>query len=75
MREVLLNMLEDVCPGIDFRTETDFVDNGILESLDIVMIATEMMHVFDIRITVEDLLPEFFNSIDGMLTLIRNKQK
>ena len=74
MRETLLNTLEDVCPGIDFREETDFVDNGVLESLDIVMIATELMHVFGIRITVEDLLPEYFNSIDGMLSLIQKKQ-
>lgn len=74
MREKLLNALEEVCPGIDFRGETDFVDNGVLESLDIVMIATELMHVFGIRITVEDLLPEYFNSVDGMLTLIQNKK-
>lgn len=75
MRETLLNALEEVCPGIDFRGETDFVDNGVLESLDIVMIATELMHIFGIRITVEDLLPEYFNSVDGMLALIQSKRK
>lgn len=74
MREKLLGILEEVCPGIDFRGETDFVDNGVLESLDIVMIATELMQVFGIRITVEDLLPEYFNTIDGLLSLIQKKQ-
>lgn len=69
-REKLLKILEDILPGVDFEKETALVDDGILESLDIVSVVTEIMDVFDVEIDVDDLLPENFNSVDAMLSLI-----
>lgn len=75
MREELLNILSDCCPDVDFEHETALIDDGLLESLDIVMIVTDLMHRFDIRLSVDDLLPENFNSVDDILALIRSKQQ
>lgn len=69
-REKLLQILEDILPGVDFEKETALVDDGILESLDIVSVVTEIMDTFDVEIDVDDLLPENFNSVDAMLNLI-----
>ena len=74
MREQLLKILYESCPGVDFETETALIDDGILESLDIVTIASEIMGTFDVELTVDDLQPEAFNSVDAMLALIRSKQ-
>ena len=73
-RKVLLEILLDVCPDIDFERETALIDDGILESLDIVSIVTGMMDEFDIELNVEDLLPENFNSLEDMLRLIESRQ-
>ena len=75
MREKLLEILYESCPGVDFETETALIDDGILESLDIVTIASEIMGVFDIELSVEDLQPEAFNSVDAMLAMISEKLK
>ncbi len=75
MREQLLRILTEAVPGVDFDSETALVDNGILESLDIVTIVSEIMDVFDIALTVDDLTPENFNTIEDILKLINSKQE
>ena len=74
MREELLEILTDCCPDVDFENETALFDDGLLESLDIVMIVNDICHHFGVSINVDDLLPENFNSVDGILDLIRSKQ-
>ena len=75
MKKKLIDLLSDTCPGIDFENETALIDDGLLESLDIVAIVTEIMDAFDVVITVDDLLPENFNSVDAMLALIEQRRK
>ncbi len=73
MRERLLDVLRDVCPDLDFTRETSLIEDGLLESLDVVSIVTGIMDEFDVDIVVDDLLPENFNSVDAMLALIESK--
>ena len=72
-RDALLDILRDVCPDLDFERETSLIDDGLLESLDIVSIVTGIMDEFDVEINVDDLLPENFNSVDDMIALIESK--
>ena len=58
---------------MDFVNETALIDDGLLESLDIVMIVTEIMQEFGVELTVDDLLPENFNSVDALLALIESR--
>lgn len=75
MREKLLRILNETCPGVDYENETALVDDGYLESLDVVTVVTEIMDAFNIRLSIEDLLPEHFNSVDAMLELISSARK
>ena len=74
MKDKLLQILEEDCPGVDFAEETALVDDGVIESLDLVTIVADIMDAFGIELTVDDLLPENFNTVDGMLNLIERKQ-
>ena len=74
MREKLLEILTESVPGVDFETETALVDDEILESLDIVTIVSELNDAFDVEITVDDLVPENFNSLDAMLALLQARK-
>ena len=73
--EELYELLKECCPGVDFDTQQRLIDDGILESLDIVTIVSELMEHYDIDIDVEDLVPENFNSVQAIYELIRGRQE
>lgn len=73
MREKLLKLLKENVPGVNFEAETALVDDGILESMDIVMVVTEIMAAFDVELSVDDLVPENFNSVDSMVAMLEEK--
>lgn len=74
MREELLHILTETCPGVDFEEGSALIDDEIIDSLDIVTIVSEIMAAFDVEISVEDLQPEHFNSVDAILDLIETNR-
>ena len=71
----LLAILHTTCPGIDFENETALVDNEFIDSLDVVTIVSEIMGTFDVELSVEDIIPENFNSAQAMMALIEERSK
>ena len=70
MKEQILEILEDINSDVDYETETALIDDGILDSFDIVSLVSELNSCFDINITVVELVPENFNSLDAMTELV-----
>lgn len=68
--ETLLEILEDLHPDVDFTVECALIDDGILDSLDIVTLITEINDKFDISIPAEEIVPENFNSAAALMALI-----
>ena len=74
MKKQIIDILSESCPGIDFETETALIDDGLIDSLDIVAVVTELMEAFDVELGVDDLTPENFNSVEAIEELIESKQ-
>lgn len=72
--EKLLEVLKSIRDDIDFENETKLIDDGILDSFDIVSVVSELCDVYEITITAEDMEPENFNSAEAMLALIDRLQ-
>ena len=68
--EKLLAILRELHPDVDFATTADLVDDGILDSLDIVTLVTEINAEFDVTIPAEEIVPENFNSAEALMELI-----
>ena len=68
--EQLIELLQELHPEIDYETEEGLVDNGILDSLDIVTLITDINDAFDVSIPAEEILPENFNSAKALWDLI-----
>ena len=75
MKEKVLEILEEIREAIDFENETKLADDRLLSSLDIVTIVGKFNDEFDVEISVEDLEPENFNSVDAMVELITRMQE
>lgn len=75
MEQKLMEILNDLRPDVEFETETKLIDDGILDSFDIVSLVSELNSEFDIEINVMDLEPVNFNSVKAMLELIVKLQE
>ncbi len=69
--EELLNILRDLHDDVDFMNETLLIDDGILDSFDIIQLVSSINDTFDIDIDAGDLLPENFNTVNAMWELIQ----
>ncbi len=74
MRKQIIEILTEICPGIDFEAEKALIDDGLIDSLDIVAVVTELMETFDVELGVDDLTPENFNSVEAIAELIESRQ-
>ena len=74
MKKQIIEILSEICPGIDFETETALIDDGLIDSLDIVAVVTDLMDTFDVQLGVDDLTPENFNSVEAICQLIERAQ-
>ena len=72
--EQLLKIMSEIRPDLDFTAEKLLIDNGILDSFDIISIVAEVNEQFGIEINVNDLLPENFNSAEALYELIGKLQ-
>ena len=66
----LSEILKELHPDVDYETEEGLVDEGILDSLDIVTLVTEINDRFDVSIPPEELVPDNFNSAAALFELI-----
>ena len=74
MREKMLEILKTIRPDVDFEKEDKLIDDGILDSFDIIAIVGEFNEAFEVDIDVDDLEPENFNTVDAMLELVKRLQ-
>ena len=73
MRDRILAILKEIRMDVDFEHEELLIDDGILDSFDIISIVNEFNNTFEIDIDVEDLEPEIFNTVEAMQALIEQK--
>ena len=71
--EKLEEILRELRPDIGLEGKA-FVDDGVLDSFDIVTLVGEIVDAFGVEIAVEDIIPENFNSVDAIMELINRKK-
>ena len=69
--ETLLEILKSIRPDVDFENETALIDDGILDSFDVVSIISELDDAFGVQIRITELDPDNFNSAEAIWKLIQ----
>ena len=64
--EELLKILKEIHSDVDYETCTTLIDDGILDSFDIISIITEVSSEFDVQIPANEIVPENFNSAEAL---------
>lgn len=69
--EKIMKILKELRPDVDFTEEKDLIDGGILSSFDLMSLVEELSDAYDIDIEMDDIVPENFNSAEGIYRLIQ----
>lgn len=69
--EQIYMILEDLRPEFDFRGSDNFIDDGYLDSFDIVTLISEIEEKYNISIDGLDIVPENFETAVSIVALIK----
>ena len=75
MEKEILALLKDLQPTFDFEEDADFIEEGYLDSFDVVTLVVDLEDKFSVLISALDILPENFASIKAMCQLIEKSEK
>lgn len=66
-----MEILKGIRPDVDFENETSLIDDGILDSFDVVSIISELDNEFGVQVRITELDPESFNSAEAIWNLVQ----
>ena len=71
MKELVIRSLSELRPECDFTQDgIDFIEEGMLDSFDLVSLVTELDQKFGISIDGIDILPENFSTVDAIVKML-----
>lgn len=70
MEEKVLSILKEIRPEFDFEESDNFVEDGYLDSFDIVTLVSELETAFDVVIDGLDVLPENFETVQDICNMV-----
>ena len=72
MKEKIIEILSDLRPEFDFtQTGVDFIEEGMLDSFDMVALVSDLENQFGIKIDGVDVVPENFGTLEAIENILR----
>ena len=71
MQEKIFDILTEINPDVSMAGDVKLIDEGILDSFDIVNVVREIEDAFHIEISAKDVMPEHFNSVYAISELVK----
>lgn len=68
--EELIEILEEIEPGVDYENCITLIDDNYLDSLAIISLVAEIEEAFDVQIPTVEIIPDNFNSAKALWELI-----
>lgn len=68
--EELIEILEEIQPGVDYGTCKTLIDDHILDSFGILSLVSEIEDAFDVEVSPAELIPDNFNSAERLWSMI-----
>lgn len=70
MKKQIINILQELRPEFDFSQDFNFIEEGMLDSFDIVSLVTTLDDNYGISIDGMDILPENFSTVEAIIKLL-----
>ena len=72
MREEIMNMLLKIRPEVDFSTSSDFIEDSLLDSFDVISLINMIEEKYGITVDGMEIIPENFCGIDQIMKLVES---
>jgi acyl carrier protein len=70
MKNRLVEILNEIRPEFDFNSDVNFIENGMLDSFDVVALVTALDEEYKISIDGTDIIPDNFSTVNAIETLL-----
>lgn len=72
MKEQIIKILTEIRPEFDFSQEgVNFIEEGMLDSFDVVNLVSDLDSIFNVSIDGVDILPENFATVESIEQLLK----
>lgn len=71
MKDKIIAILNELRPEFNFTEGVDFIEEGMLDSFDIVSLVDELEETFGIKIEGIDVIPNNFSTVDNIIALLK----
>lgn len=71
MQEEILMMLKELRPEYDFETSDNFIEDGYLDSFDIITLIDMMEEKYQVKVDGVDIIPENFMNVLAIAKLVQ----
>jgi acyl carrier protein len=75
MEEKILRILKEVQPDFAFEGGVDFIEEGYLDSFDVVTLVSDLESAFGILISALEIVPENFGTVRAIAALVERSEK
>ena len=73
--ERLIEILEEIHEGVDYKNCNTLIDENILDSLSIISLIAEIEEEYDVQVPTVEIVPNNFNSAEAIWNLIKKLQE
>ena len=70
-KEKIFEMLAELRPEFNFKESENFIEDGLLDSFDIVSLITMLEEKYSIKVDGLDVVPENFLSVEAIVALVK----
>lgn len=70
MKDKIIRILQEINEDISSDENIDLLSSGMIDSFDVANLVAKLEETFMIEIDAEDIIPENFRSVRGMIALV-----
>lgn len=74
MKEEIMAVIKAIKNGSVIEEEDHLIEGGLLSSLELLMLISELEKMYNITIPVEEVLPANFDTVNAILALVNRRK-
>lgn len=71
IKNQIIKLLKDLNEDLDYENETQLISNGLIDSMQIMTLVSDLYDVLNIEIDAADVTIENFNSVDNIIEMVK----